>query len=403
MVVYVYLIRKRLVIMKNGLNEILLNTVVVAVVIMMIIPIPVALLDILIAINIALGFSILMLTLYVKKPLDLSFFPSMLLFTTLFRLALNISATRHILLHAYAGQFVASFGDFVVGGNYVVGGVIFILLLVVQNAVIIGSSRRVAEVAAGFTPEAMAGRHMMVEAELAGRLITEKQAGAMHKQLQKEADFYGAMDGVSRFIKGDALASILIICVNMIAGYVIGVLQLGLPFGKVVGLYVLLTVGMGIVSQLPALLIATATGVVAGRGRAEAAGDVWSKILAYPGALYIVSALMFFFVFVPGLPGFPFLFMSFFIGFLTYSSGRKKMEGFSLPELAEEAPVTLLSKEKVLSLVPEHVPVGRNIDRESEYAGYAIGQTPFRGDNPVLRVSSSQYKVRGRKYSLRGK
>jgi len=323
---------------KHGFNDIFLAIVVVAIVVVMIIPIPVILLDLLIAINIALALIILLVGMYVREPLELSIFPSLLLFTTLFRLALNISATRHILLHAYAGKLISAFGDFVVGGNYVVGIVIFIILVVVQNVVIITGSQRVAEVAARFTLDAMPGKQMAIDADLGAGLITEVQARERREKLQRESDFYGSMDGASKFVKGDAIAAIVIIFVNIIAGYIIGVVQLGLPLGKALGIYILLTVGEGIVSQIPALLIATATGVVVTRVNSEAdlGDDITRKLLAYPRALYIVAGLFLFFVFIPKLPKIPFLLIGISVGILAYRMEREKLRQTLLPEPAKE-------------------------------------------------------------------
>ena len=318
----------------SGLNDIFLAIVVVAIIVVMIIPIPVVLLDALIAINIALALTILLVGMYVKEPLELSIFPSLLLFTTLFRLALNISATRHILLHAYAGKLISAFGDFVVGGNYVVGIVIFIILVVVQNVVIINGSQRVAEVAARFTLDAMPGKQMAIDADLGAGLITETQARERREKLQNESDFYGAMDGASKFVKGDAIAAVVIIVVNIVAGYIIGVVQLGLPLGKALGIYILLTVGEGIVSQIPALLIATATGVVVTRVNSEAnlGEDITSKLLAYPRALYIVAGLFLFFVFIPKLPKLPFLLIGIAVAVIGYRMEQEKKRELLKPK-----------------------------------------------------------------------
>ncbi|MEQ8167401.1 MAG: flagellar biosynthesis protein FlhA [Candidatus Eremiobacterota bacterium] len=339
--------------MKKGFNDILFAIIVISIVVIMIIPIPVVILDLLIALNIALALTILLVGMYIREPLELSIFPSLLLFTTLFRLALNISATRHILLHAYAGKLIESFGNFVVGGNYVVGIVIFIIIVVVQNVVIISGSQRVAEVAARFTLDAMPGKQMSIDADLGAGIITEQQAVERRQKLQREADFYGAMDGASKFVKGDAIAAIIIICVNIVAGYIIGVLQLKMPLDKALGIYVLLTVGEGIVSQLPALLISTATGVVVTRVASEGnlGEEIGTKLLAYPKAIYIVSGLLLFFVLIPGLPKLPFLTMGLAAGFLAYNIDRKKKVAALVPRVEEEGPPPPSKEEEVMALL----------------------------------------------------
>jgi len=339
--------------MSKGFNDILFAIIVISIVVIMIIPIPVVLLDLLIALNIALALTILLVGMYIREPLELSIFPSLLLFTTLFRLALNISATRHILLHAYAGKLIESFGNFVVGGNYVVGIVIFIIIVVVQNVVIISGSQRVAEVAARFTLDAMPGKQMSIDADLGAGIITEQQAVQRREKLQREADFYGAMDGASKFVKGDAIAAIIIICVNIIAGYIIGVLQLKMALDKALGIYVLLTVGEGIVSQLPALLISTATGVVVTRVASEGnlGEEIGTKLLAYPKAIYIVSGLLLFFVLIPGLPKLPFLIMGLSAGSLAYFIDRKKKVAALVPKVEEEGPPPPSKEEEVMALL----------------------------------------------------
>ena len=339
--------------MSKGFNDVLFAIIVISIVVIMIIPIPVVLLDLLIALNIALALTILLVGMYIREPLELSIFPSLLLFTTLFRLALNISATRHILLHAYAGKLIESFGNFVVGGNYVVGIVIFIIIVVVQNVVIISGSQRVAEVAARFTLDAMPGKQMSIDADLGAGIITEQEAVQRRSKLQREADFYGAMDGASKFVKGDAIAAIIIICVNIIAGYIIGVLQLKMALDKALGIYVLLTVGEGIVSQLPALLISTATGVVVTRVASEGnlGEEIGTKLLAYPKAIYIVSGLLLFFVLIPGLPKIPFLIMGLAAGFLAYTVDRKKKAAALVPKVEEEGPPPPSKEEEVMALL----------------------------------------------------
>src|SRR5215216_5979436 len=224
---------------------------VVLVVVMMIVPLPPALIDLAITLNISIALAIVVATLYIPKALDFSAFPSMLLLTTLFRLAINISVTRLILLHGDAGGVVKAFGNFVVGGNVAVGLVIFLILIVIQFVVITNGAGRVAEVAARFTLDAMPGKQMAIDADLNAGQITDEQAKARRAEISKEADFYGAMDGASKFVKGDAMAGILIVLINLLGGIVIGVLQMGMPFGEAANHFSLLTVGDGLCAQIP--------------------------------------------------------------------------------------------------------------------------------------------------------
>src|SRR5437868_2569035 len=237
----------------------------VVLVVLMIIPLPPALVDLCISLNISAALAIVVTTLYLPSALDFSSFPSLLLLTTLFRLAINVSVTRLVLLHGDAGGVVRSFGQFVVGGNVIVGLVVFMILIVIQFVVITNGAGRVAEVAARFTLDAMPGKQMAIDADLNAGLIEERQARERRKAIGEEADFYGAMDGASKFVKGDAIAGIVVIMVNIIGGLGIGVLQKGIGINEALSTYAQLTVGDGLVSQLPALLISTATGIIVTR------------------------------------------------------------------------------------------------------------------------------------------
>ena len=276
---------------------------------MMIIPLPDSLLDILITVNIAAALVILLVSMYTLEPLEFSVFPSLLLIATLFRLALNISATKLILLHAHAGAVIESFGRFVVGGNYVVGIVVFLILVVVQFVVITNGAGRVAEVAARFTLDAMPGKQMSIDADMNAGLITEEQARQRRQAIEREADFYGAMDGASKFVKGDAIAGILIIFINIVGGLAIGIFQRNMPVLKALQVYTLLTIGDGLVSQIPALLLSTATGIIVTRAASESnlGRDVLVQVLANPRALGIVAGLLVTMALIPGLPTVPFL------------------------------------------------------------------------------------------------
>ncbi len=289
-------------------SDVMLAAGVVAIVAIMIIPVPTRLLDVLITTNIAAAITILLVSLYVQEPLQFSAFPSILLLATLFRLALNITSTRLILLQGDAGEVIRSFGTFVVGGNYVVGIIVFLILVVIQFVVITNGAGRVAEVAARFTLDAMPGKQMSIDADLNAGLITEDEARRRREEIAREADFYGAMDGASKFVKGDAIAGIVIIVVNIVGGIAIGAIQRGMPLGEALQTYALLTVGDGLVSQIPALLISTATGIIVTRSAADTnlGLDVARQILSTPRALAIAGVLLAVLGLAPGLPKLPF-------------------------------------------------------------------------------------------------
>ncbi|HEV7663835.1 MAG TPA: flagellar biosynthesis protein FlhA [Chloroflexota bacterium] len=292
-------------------SDLVLAAAVCAVVGMMIVPLPEWLLDLLIILNLSLGLIMLMVALYARDALQFSVFPSLLLLTTLFRLGLDISATRLILLQAHAGQVVTAFGSFVVGGNFVVGVVVFMILIVVNFVVITNGAGRVAEVAARFTLDAMPGKQMAIDAELNAGAINDETARTRRKAVQQEADFYGAMDGASKFVKGDAIAAIIIMVINIAAGFVIGVMQLKMQMGDALSAYTLLTVGEGLTSQIPALLISTATGMIVTRAASEPgsnlAKDVQTQLFGNPRALGIVGVLLLGMAVVPGMPKIPFI------------------------------------------------------------------------------------------------
>src|SRR3954449_8186543 len=282
---------------------------VVLVVVMMIVPLPAAIIDLAITLNISVALAIVTATLYLPKALDFAAFPSLLLLTTLFRLAINISVTRLILLHGDAGHVVKAFGNFVVGGNVAVGLVIFLILIVIQFAVITNGSGRVAEVAARITLDAMPGKQMAIDADLNAGQITDEQARKRRKEIGDEADFYGAMDGASKFVKGDAMAGILIVVINLIGGLVVGVLQQGMPFSEAIQHFSLLTVGDGLCAQIPALLISVATGILVTRSTSEKdlGNDIATQILSQKKAPMVAGCVICAFALVPGLPKLPFL------------------------------------------------------------------------------------------------
>jgi flagellar biosynthesis protein FlhA len=282
---------------------------VVLVVVMMIVPLPPFLLDLAITLNISAALMIVVATLYVPRALDFSAFPSLLLLTTLFRLAINVSVTRLVLLHGDAGHVVTAFGNFVVGGNVVVGLIIFLILVVIQFVVITNGAGRVAEVGARFTLDAMPGKQMAIDADLNTGQITDEEARRRRAEIAQEADFYGAMDGASKFVKGDAMAGILITLINLVGGIVIGVVQQGLPFGEAAHKFSLLTVGDGLCAQIPALLISVATGILVTRSASEKdlGNDIAGQILEQRKAPMVAGAVICAFALIPALPKVPFL------------------------------------------------------------------------------------------------
>ena len=268
---------------------------VIMIIIMPVIPLPGPLLSVLILINISLALVVILVAMNVKEALEFSVFPSLLLLLTLFRLGLNVSTTRSILSEANAGGVVDTFGNFVTGGNPLVGFVVFLILVVIQFIVITKGAERVSEVAARFTLDAMPGKQMSIDADLNAGLITEQQAKDRREKIEDEADFYGAMDGASKFVKGDAIAGIVIVLINIIFGFIIGMTQFGLSAGETVDVFLRLTVGDGLVSQIPALLIATGTGIIVTRVAAKGnlSYDVTSQLFRFPKLLYIAAGTIF--------------------------------------------------------------------------------------------------------------
>src|SRR5437764_10595286 len=290
-------------------TDLLAAGAVVLVVLMMIIPLPPAVVDRCISRNISAAVAIVVTTLYLPNALDFSSFPSLLLLTTLFRLAINVSVTRLVLLHGDAGHVVKAFGQFVVGGNVVIGLVIFLILVVIQFVVVTNGAGRVAEVGARFTLDAMPGKQMAIDADLNAGQITEEQARNRRKEISDEADFYGAMDGASKFVKGDAMAAVLITAINLIGGIVVGVVQQGMPMSEAINHFSLLSVGDGLCAQIPALLISVATGIIVTRSASEKdlGSDLASQVLKQRKAPLVAGGVICAFALVPGLPKLPFL------------------------------------------------------------------------------------------------
>ncbi|KKB42374.1 flagellar biosynthesis protein FlhA [Bacillus thermotolerans] len=268
---------------------------VILIVAMLVVPLPSWMLSVLIIVNISLALLVLLISMNMREALEFSVFPSLLLLLTLFRLGLNVSTTRSILSNGEAGGVVETFGTFVVGGNIIVGMVVFLILVIIQFVVITKGSERVSEVAARFTLDAMPGKQMSIDADLNAGMISEQEARERREKVSREADFYGAMDGATKFVKGDAIAGIIIVLINLIFGMVVGVVQQGLPMAEAASRYSLLTVGDGIVSQIPALLISTATGIVVTRAASSGnlGEDIMSQLLAFPMMLYIAAGTIF--------------------------------------------------------------------------------------------------------------
>jgi len=316
-------------------SDISLAGAVVCILVFMVIPLPTMLLDLLLAFSITFALVILLVAMYVQRPLELSAFPSILLLTTLFRLSLNIATTRIVLLHGHegtaaAGNIIKSFGGFVVGGNYVVGLIVFIILVVINFAVITKGAGRIAEVAARFTLDAMPGKQMSIDADLNAGFINEHEARSRREVISREAEYYGAMDGANKFVRGDAVAGIIITLVNIVGGLAIGVFQKGMAFSLAAQNYTLLTVGDGLVSQIPALIISTAAGIIVSRAGNESSlgAEITSQVFFHPRAISMVSVVLFGFALVPGLPTLPFLVLAVMAGTLAYSlvQARRKTE-----------------------------------------------------------------------------
>jgi flagellar biosynthesis protein FlhA len=293
---------------------------VVMVVTMLVVPLPSELLSLLITINIAGALTIVSATMYLGKALDFASFPSLLLLTTMFRLAINVSVTRLILTSGNAGSVVRSFGEFVVGGNVVVGLVIFLILVVIQFIVVTNGAGRVAEVGARFTLDAMPGKQMAIDADLNAGLITDQQARDRRKEIAREADFYGAMDGASKFVKGDAMAALIITGINLVGGIIVGMLQRGLGFSEATHQYSLLTVGDGLAAQIPALLISVATGIIVTRAASDRdlGSDIAGQVLGQRKAPLVAAGAIGLFALIPGLPKLPFLLIAAIFGAIAW-------------------------------------------------------------------------------------
>ncbi|MBU0518963.1 flagellar biosynthesis protein FlhA [bacterium] len=320
-------------------SDVFLAVAVIGILFVMIIPIPSFLLDLLLALNITLAVIIIMVAMYTDDALSFSVFPGLLLIVTLFRLSLNVASTRMILGEAYAGTIIQAFGNYVVAGNYVVGLVIFLILVLINFIVITKGSGRIAEVAARFTLDAMPGKQMAIDADLNNGMIEEEEAQIRREEITREADFYGAMDGASKFVRGDAMAGLLITAINIVGGLIIGILQLKMSAAEALSTYTLLTVGDGLVAQIPALIISTSAGIIVSRAASESnlGTDITGQLLQQPRPLFIASGVLLVFAIVPGLPTIPFLVLAGVTGFLGYqlNAAEKTQKKEEMDETAQ--------------------------------------------------------------------
>lgn len=356
---------------KSGINikdnlDIFIAVAIIMIVMMIIIPLPKGVLDLLLAINITLSIIIMLITVFATNVLQLSVFPTLLLVTTLYRLALNISSTRLILTEGDAGNIIDAFGEFVIGGNYVVGIIIFLIIMVIQFIVITNGSGRVSEVSARFTLDAMPGKQMSIDADLNAGLIDEETAKKKRQELQEEADFYGSMDGASKFVKGDAIAGIVITMINILGGIVIGVVMKDMDIAEAAQRYIRLTVGDGLVGQIPALLISTSSGILVTRaGNSDNVGKNLAKQLTgFPVAIAISSGVMFALALIPQMPKIPFLFASAvtaFLAFMLFRENKNKQKLEQVLEQEENMEVERREPENVMNLIsvePMEVEIG---------------------------------------------
>jgi flagellar biosynthesis protein FlhA len=333
---------------KSKLIELMPVLGVMGVIILMVLPMPAFLLDLSLVMSLGLSLTILVVSLYVKEPLDFSAFPSVLLFATLFRLALNVATARLVLLRGEdgvnaAGHVIGAFGQFVVAGNYVVGFIVFIILVIINFIVITKGATRIAEVAARFALDAMPGKQMAIDADLNAGLINESEARQRRLRVQKESDFHGAMDGASKFVRGDAVAALIILAVNLLGGFFVGVMQKGMTMSEAAQLYSLLSVGDGLVSQIPALIVSTAAGMIVTRtaSNGDFGLEIAKQLLWNPKALNVVAVILAMFVFVPGFPAIPFFLAAVGLAGAANYVGKQDAE-----DSLEQTPETIQAAEK---------------------------------------------------------
>ncbi|HEB76206.1 MAG TPA: flagellar biosynthesis protein FlhA [Nitrospirae bacterium] len=361
-------------------SDVALALSLVIVLAIMLLPVPAFALDVFLSTSVSIAIVVLLTSVYIKKPLDFSVFPSLLLMVTLYRLSLNIATTRIILLKGNegpeaAGRVIKSFGDFVVGGNYAVGLIVFLILVIINFIVITKGAGRIAEVAARFTLDAMPGKQMAIDADLNAGLIDEETARKRRESISHEADFYGAMDGASKFVRGDAIAGLVITGINIVGGLLIGVLQKGMPIADAARTYTLLTIGDGLVSQIPALLVSTAAGIVVSRAGSDTdlGEEVKRQMFINPKALSTASGVLLILALVPGLPHIPFLIISVTSGAIAYMVSRKPPE--EKEEVTETEAPAEPSIESYLELDPLSLEIGYGlIPLVEEPGGQLLGK-----------------------------
>jgi flagellar biosynthesis protein FlhA len=343
--------------------DLVMVLLVIGILTVLFVPIPSGLLDFLILTNISFALLILLLTFYIGRPVEFSTFPSLLLIATLFRLSLNVAATRLILSDANAGRVIASIGSYVVGGNYVIGLIVFLILVVVQYVVVTNGAQRVSEVAARFTLDSMPGQQMSIDADLNMGFIDQEEAKKRRKTLEKESGFYGAMDGASKFVKGDAIAGIVILLINIIGGLVIGVMQMGMRWDEALHTFTLLTVGDGIVTQVPALVIAVGTGIIVTRSASDGnlSAETLRQLTSFPKTLYLVTAALAVLLFLPGIPSLPVLVIGTILGGAAFlvQRGRKRATEAGPEDDAADQPEQ--DSYAILKVEPVEVMVGANL------------------------------------------
>ena len=341
-------------------GDIMLAAGVVVILFVMLVPIPPAFIDLMLTFSISISLVVLITSMFMGSPLEFSIYPSLLLVTTMLRLSMNVASTRLILLHgdegpSAAGHVIQAFGQFVVGGNYIVGCVIFLVLFAINKKVIVAGTTRIAEVAARFTLDAMPGKQMAIEADLNAGLINEKQATSRREAIRKEADFYGAMDGAGKFVSGDVTATIIITAINIFGGFMIGVMQKGMDWKDAAQTYTLLTIGDGLVSIIPSIIISTSAGLIVSRAAAEAkmGEEFLAQLTFHPRALRLVSGMLLLFGLVPGLPTLPFLVMSALLFFVSRLSARQQELLQTEAETKDKKPAPELeTPEEVQTLLP---------------------------------------------------
>jgi flagellar biosynthesis protein FlhA len=357
-------------------SDIAMVALVVGVLLVLFTPIPPQLLDFLILANFSFAFLILLLTFYMARPVEFSTFPSLLLIATLFRLSLNVAATRLILTDADAGRVISAIGAHVVGGNYVIGLIVFLILIVVQYVVVTSGAQRVSEVAARFTLDSMPGQQMSIDADLNMGFIDQAEAQRRRKNIEKEAAFYGSMDGASKFVKGDAIAGILIMLINIVGGIVIGVLQNGMPWADALRTYTLLTIGDGIVTQVPALVIAVGTGIIVTRSASDGnlSREVLRQVTSFPKTLVLVAAALLGLMMMPGIPAPPaavLFVLASATAFFMYRSARRQAPESAKPDAAGDAESAAEAEDPyaALALEPVEVHVGSAWAAQAAAAG----------------------------------